>query len=57
VADAVVNVLEPIQKRYAEVSQDKAYLDKVLADGAEAAQHRADRIMSKVYRKVGFNVA
>jgi tryptophanyl-tRNA synthetase len=55
VADAVVALLEPIQKRYAEVSADKAYLDGVLADGAAAAQARANRIMSKVYRKVGFN--
>ena len=55
VADAVIAVLDPIQKRYAEVSQDKAYLDKTLAEGADAAQRRADRIMSKVYRKVGFN--
>lgn len=54
VADAVVAVLEPIQKRYAEVSQDKALLDRVLAEGAEAAQRRANRLMSKVYRKVGF---
>jgi tryptophanyl-tRNA synthetase len=55
VADAVVALLEPIQKRYAEVSADKTYLDGVLAEGAAAAQARANRIMSKVYRKVGFN--
>ena len=54
VADAVIAVLEPIQKRYAEVSQDKAYLDQVLAEGSEAAQRRVNRVMSKVYRKVGF---
>jgi tryptophanyl-tRNA synthetase len=54
VADAVVAVLEPIQKRYAEVSKDKSLLDRVLAEGSEAAQHRANRLMSKVYRKVGF---
>jgi tryptophanyl-tRNA synthetase len=54
VADAVIATLEPIQKRYAEVSKDKAYIEKVLADGAEAAQRRANRVMSKVYRKVGF---
>jgi tryptophanyl-tRNA synthetase len=54
VADAVVSVLEPIQTRYAEVSQDKAFLDRTLAEGADAAQRRANRVMSKVYRKVGF---
>ncbi len=55
VADEVVKKLEPIQKTYKEISGDKAYLDKVLARSAEAAQRRANRLMSKVYRKVGFN--
>ena len=54
VADAVVTTLEPIQKRYAEVTQDKALIEKTLAEGADAAQRRANRLMSKVYRKVGF---
>jgi len=34
--------------------QDKAYLKSVLAEGADAAQKRAYKILSKVYRKVGF---
>jgi tryptophanyl-tRNA synthetase len=55
VADEVIKVLEPIQARYAGISKDKAYLDRVLAKSAEAAQARANRTMSKVYRKVGFN--
>ncbi len=55
VADEVVKLLAPIQAKYKEVSADKAFLDKVLADGAEAAQRRVNRIMGKVYRKVGFN--
>jgi tryptophanyl-tRNA synthetase len=55
VADAVVKMLEPIQKRHAEIAPDKAYLDKVMAKAAEAAQARANRMMSKVFRKVGFN--
>lgn len=54
VADAVVATLEPIQKRYAEISGDKAYLDGVLTAGSNAAQYRVNRLMSKVYRKVGF---
>ncbi len=54
VADAVVAVLEPIQKVYAEIHADKAYLDRVFREGAAAAQQRANRIMAKVYRKVGF---
>ncbi|MFA5256937.1 MAG: tryptophan--tRNA ligase [Opitutales bacterium] len=55
VADEVIRVLDPIRTRYKEIAPDKAYLDKVLAQGAEAATRRASRLMSKVYRKVGFN--
>ena len=54
VADAVVAVLEPIQKVHAEIQADKAYLDSVFKEGAAAAQRRANRIMAKVYRKAGF---
>lgn len=54
VADAVVAVLEPIQEKYAEIHQDKAYLDSVFKAGAEVAQKRAYKLLSKVYRKVGF---
>ena len=34
--------------------KDKTYLKEVLAQGASAAQRRANKILSKVYRKVGF---
>jgi tryptophanyl-tRNA synthetase len=54
VADAVIAALEPIQARFNAIQDDKAYLDKVFKEGATAAQRRANRIMSKVYRKVGF---
>jgi len=54
VADAVIGALEPIQARYAEVHPDKAYLDSVFKAGAEVAQKRAYRMLSKVYRKAGF---
>jgi tryptophanyl-tRNA synthetase len=37
VADAVVAMLEPVQRRYAEVLADPAALDAVLADGAKRA--------------------
>lgn len=54
VADAVISVLQPIQERYEEIKDDKAYLDSVFKEGAQAAQSRANRLLSKVYRKVGF---
>ena len=54
VADCVIASLEPVQKRYNELFQDRAYLESVLKAGAEAAQKRAYKLLSKVYRKAGF---
>jgi tryptophanyl-tRNA synthetase len=54
VADAVIEALGPIQEKYEAIHQDKAYLDSVFKEGAEVAQKRAYRMLSKVYRKVGF---
>lgn len=54
VADAVVATLEPVQARYRELMEDRSGLEAILRQGAEAAQRRAYRTLSKVYRKVGF---
>jgi len=54
VADAVIAMLEPVQAKYKEVIQDKAYLESVLKSGAEVAQKRAYKMLGKVYRKAGF---
>ncbi len=54
VAEAVITALEPVQGRYRELINDKAYLESVLKSGAEAAQKRAYKMLSKVYRKAGF---
>lgn len=53
VARQVVGCLEPVQERYRELSADKASLEKVIREGAAAAQTRANRTMSKVLRKSG----
>lgn len=53
-ADAIVNHLEPIQKRYAEVREDEAYLEQVLADGAEAANEIAQRTLHGTKVAMGF---
>ena len=53
-ANVITEFLEPIQKKYDEVSHDKEYLESILAKGAENAYYRARKTMSKVYRKVGF---
>ena len=54
-ADAVVAVLEPVQKEYAKLLQDRQYLNDTLARGAEKARRKAARTVRKVYHKVGFD--
>ena len=50
----IAEFLEPIQEKYNEIIQDKAYLESVLTQGAENAFYRGRKTLSKVYRKVGF---
>ena len=52
--NVMAEFLAPIQKKYDEISKDKAYLESVLARGAEGAHYRARKTLTKVYRKVGF---
>ena len=53
VADAICEVLIPIQKRYYEILNDKVYLDKVLDDGRDKASFFARKMIDKVKHKVG----
>jgi len=52
-ADRVVETLEPIQKRYEAIMDDRRGLEELLARGAAECRRRAQRTLSKVYRKVG----
>ena len=52
--DLMVECLAPIKKKYSEIINDKAYLESVLSNGAENAYYKAQKTLSKVYRKVGF---
>ncbi|MDD6616437.1 MAG: tryptophan--tRNA ligase [Lachnospiraceae bacterium] len=54
VGEAVVSVLEPLQKRVAELEKDKAYIDGVIKNNAEKANYYAAKTLRKVQRKVGF---
>ncbi len=54
VGEACADALAPVQKRFAELMADKAYLESVMKDGAEKASRSAARMMSKVRRKLGF---
>ena len=54
VGEACADALAPVQAEFARLSADKAYLEDVMAKGAEAAARDAARTMSKVRRKLGF---
>ena len=53
-AELICESLQPVREKYHQLIKDKEYLKSVLAQGANAAQKRAYKIMGKVYRKVGF---
>ena len=54
VGEACADALAPVQAEFARLSSDKAYLEDVMAKGAEDAARSAARTMSKVRRKIGF---
>ena len=54
VGEAVCDCLSGVRSRYQELIGDKAYLEKILKDGAEQARYRSAKTLRKVYRKVGF---
>ena len=54
VAESVITTLKPVQDEYNRILADKAYLEATLKDGAQKAQYVANKLVNKVYRKVGF---
>ena len=54
VADAVIAVLEPIQREYDRISADKQYVESVMVSGRERAGAIAHRTMLKVRKKLGW---
>ena len=54
VAESVITTLKPVQDEYNRILADKAYLESTLKDGAQKAQYVANKLVNKVYRKVGF---
>ncbi|MBQ4587298.1 MAG: tryptophan--tRNA ligase [Clostridia bacterium] len=53
VGEAVVEVLRPINEKKEALLNDKAYLNKVLADGKQKAEYLARKMLNKVYKKIG----
>lgn len=56
-ADAVIAVLEPIQRRHAELMADPAELDGVLAAGAARARAQAEPVLARARSAVGLLAA
>ncbi len=54
VAEAVVEVLKPVQEKYRAVRQDEAGLRAILKQGAERASARADATLKRVHEALGF---
>ena len=54
VADCAIATLEPLQAEHKRLMADKAYLQTILDENAQAANRLAQRTLSKVKRKVGF---
>lgn len=53
VADAVIEMLTPIQEKYTKYMSDPEYIDSVLDKGREHASFAARRMINKVKHKVG----
>ena len=54
VGEACADALAPVREEYARLIADKAYLESVMREGAEAAAYCARKTISKVKRKLGF---
>jgi tryptophanyl-tRNA synthetase len=52
-AEAVVEVLRPVQQRHKELCADPAYVEGVLRDGAEKAREMARPRVDAAYRAIG----
>lgn len=53
-ADAVVELLRPIQRRHAELISDRGEMGRLLTKGAEKARSVASETLDRVYANVGF---
>jgi tryptophanyl-tRNA synthetase len=54
VAEAVIELLEPIQSRYRELREDSAELQRLLAIGAAKARAVSSPTLALMYERMGF---
>lgn len=57
VAEGVVELLTPVQERYAELRPDEAGLDRTLAEGAEKARAITAPVLADVRERMGFGAS
>lgn len=54
VAEAIVEELEPIQKKVKDLTTNKEYLESIYKKGAEKASYVANKTLRKMQKKIGF---
>ncbi len=54
VGECAADNISKIQAEYNRIIKDKTYLENLFRNGAERADHIAQRTLNKVYKKVGF---
>jgi len=54
VGETTADALAPVQKRFAELVADKAYLEEMMKKGAGEASYYARKTLSKLQKKLGF---
>ena len=54
VGEACADALAPVREEFSRLMADKAYLEGVMAKGAESASYVARRTLAKVQKKLGF---
>jgi tryptophanyl-tRNA synthetase len=54
VAEAVIELLAPIQRRYEEIRADEPELMRMLAQGAEKARAASTPTLEQMYERMGF---
>ncbi|GHU62445.1 tryptophan--tRNA ligase [Clostridia bacterium] len=54
VAEAIISVLEPIQKRQQSLLKEKEYLDQMIRKNAQKANEHAQKTLVEVEKKIGF---
>lgn len=54
VGESVVSILRPLQERFADLSQNKDYINQIIKNNAEKASYFSNKTLRKVQKKIGF---